>query len=110
MKQKDYDITRQANRDTKLSDDWLRRNGLASASFATTKLEIVRAQAMAHTLLTQNFDLLSKRQIHALTDFQAAAANKRESKTLTPAFCHCVMNISANINRKLFKQYRKLNR
>ena len=95
-------------KDDALTADWLRDNGLNAKTFNTTKLDIVRAQTMAHTLMTQHQALLSNKQLEALTDFQKAALNKREMARITPAFCLCVMNINANINRKLFKQHRKL--
>jgi hypothetical protein len=97
-------------KDDALTADWLRDNGLNSKTFTTTKLDVVRAQTMANTLMTQHLALLSPKQLHALNDFQKAASNKRERSRITPAFCHCVMNISANINRQLFKQLRKQER
>jgi hypothetical protein len=97
-------------KDDALTADWLRDRGLNAKTFNTTKLDVVRAQTMAHTLMTQHLPLLSNKQLHALNDFQKAALNKRKRSRITPAFCHCVMNISANINRKLFKQHRKLDR
>jgi len=97
-------------KDDALTADWLRDIGLNARTFTTSKLDVARAESMAHTLLTQHQPLLSRKQIHSLNDFQKAAATKRERARITPAFCHCVMNISANINRKLFKQHRKLER
>ena len=98
------------HKDDALAADWLRDNGLDAKTFTNSKLDVVRAQKTAHTLLTQHLPLLSKRQLHALNDFQHAASNKRQRSRITPAFCYCVMNISANINRQLFKKHRKLER
>jgi hypothetical protein len=92
-----------------LTADWLRDIGLNDKTFNTTNLIIVRAQTMAHTLLTQHRALLSNSQLHSLTTFKQACGDKRERQHITDAFCHCVMNINTNINRKLFKQHRKLN-
>ena len=97
-------------KDDQATISWLRSIGLNADALTANKLDVVRAQTMAHTLLTQHLPLLTNKQIHALKDFQKAAATKRERARITPAFCHCVMNISANINRKLFKQHRKLER
>lgn len=97
-------------KDDALAADWLRDIGLNTKTFATSKLDVARAESMAYTLMTQHLPLLSNKQIHSLKDFQKAASTKRERARITPAFCHCVMNISANINRKLFKQHRKFER
>ena len=97
-------------KDDALTADWLRDIGLNKKTFNTTNLIIVRAQTMAHTLLTQHRALLSNSQLHSLTAFEQACGNKRERQRITDTLCHCVMNINTNINRKLFKQHRKLNK
>ena len=97
-------------KDDALTADWLRDIGLNEKTFNTTNLIIVRAQTMVHTLLTQHRSLLSNSQLHSLTTFKQACGDKRERKRITDTFCHCVMNINTNINRKLFKQHRKLNK
>lgn len=97
-------------KDDALTADWLRDIGLNDKTFNTTKLNVVRAQTMAHTLLTQHPALLSNSQLHSLTAFEQACNKKRERQRITDAFCHCVMNINTSVNRKLFKKHRKLNR
>lgn len=97
-------------KDDALTADWLRDIGLNHKTFNTASLNATRAQTMAHTLLTQHLDLLSNSQIQSLTAFQQATATKRDLQRVSDAFCKCVMNINTNINRKLFKQHRKLNR
>ena len=96
-------------KDDALTADWLRDIGLNEKTFNTANLNVVRAQTMAHTLLTQHRALLTNSQINSLTAFEQAWDNKRERNRITDGFCHSVMNINTNINRKLFKQYRKLN-
>lgn len=97
-------------KDDALTADWLRDNGLNDKTFSTAKINAIRAQTMAHTLLTQHRNLLSNSQIQSLTAFQQATATKRDIQRVSDSFCKCVMNINANINRKLFRQHRKLNR
>ena len=97
-------------KDDALTADWLRDNGLNDKTFSTAKLNAIRAQTMAHTLLTQHRNQLSNSQIQSLTAFQQATATKRDIQRVSDSFCKCVMNINANINRKLFRQHRKLNR
>ncbi len=97
-------------KDDALTADWLRDIGLNEKTFNTAKLNVVRAQTMAHTLLTQHRALLSNSQLHSLTAFDQACSNKRERQHITDAFCRCVMNINTKINRKIFSQHRKLNK
>ena len=97
-------------KDDALTTDWLRDIGLNNKTFNTTNLIIVRAQTMAHKLLTQHRALLSDSQLHSITAFEQACGNKRERQRITDTLCHYVMNINTNINRKLFKQHRKLNK
>lgn len=96
-------------KDDALTADWLRDVGLNDKTFSTTKLKLVRAQTITHVLLTQHRALLSNSQLHSLTAFDLAVGNKRERAHITDALCHCVMNINTSVNRKLFKQHRKLN-
>ena len=97
-------------KDDALTADWLRDNGLNENTFASNAVEVVRAQAMTHTLLTQHRTLLTNSQLQSLTAFQQATATKRACQRVSAAFCKCVMNINTNINRKLFKQHRKINK
>lgn len=97
-------------KDDALTADWLRDIGLNEKTFNTVKLNVVRAQTMAHTLLTQHRALLSNSQLHSLTAFDQACSNKRERQRITDTFCHCVMNINTKINRKIFNQHRKINK
>lgn len=97
-------------KDDALTADWLKDMGLDEKTFNTAKINVVRAQAMANTLLTQHRDLLSKKQLHALTDFEKAFKSKRQRERITDAYCYCIMNINSNINRKLFSLNRKLDK
>lgn len=97
-------------KDDALTADWLRDNGLNDRTFNIAKLNAIRAQTMAHTLLTQHRNLLSNSQIQTLTAFQQATTTKRDIQRVSDAFCQAVMNIHTNINRKIFRQHRKLNR
>ena len=97
-------------KDDALTADWLRDKGLNVKTFNTANLNATRAQTMAYTLLTQHFNLLSNSQIQSLTAFEQVASTKRGIRQVSDAFCSCVMNIHTNINRKLFRQHRKVNR
>lgn len=72
-------------KDDALTADWLRDIGLNDKTFNTAKLNVVRAQTMAHTLLTQHRALLSNSQLHSLTAFEQACGNKRERQRICVA-------------------------
>jgi len=94
--------------DDALTADWLRDNGIATNSFNTTHVKLLQAQQTAHTLLTQNHNLLTSNQIKALKQFQHKMANKRARVKLKPEAAYTVLNISTKINRQLFSLNKQL--
>ena len=96
--------------DDGLTADWMREMGLDYKTFNTAKLNALRAKTMAHTLLTQHLELLNESQIQTLKAFQQTTATKKDIQLVSDAFCQAVMNIHTKINRKLFKQHRKIKR
>lgn len=97
-------------KDDALRSDWCREVGLDFNRFRRTKISILRARIMAHTLLTQHKKLLTNKQLETLVEFQKAANNIHKYNDISDAFCQCVMNIHTKINRKLFKEFRALNK
>jgi len=95
-------------KDDALTADWLRDNGIAVNSFATTHVKLLQAQQTAHTLLTQNKDLLTTSQIKTLMAFQRSMSNKSARAKLKPEHAYPVLNINTKINRQLFKLHKQL--
>jgi len=95
-------------KDDALTADWLRDNGISVNLFATTNVKLLQAQQSAHTLLTQNKDLLTTSQIKTLKVFQRTMSNKKARAKLKPENAYPILNISTKVNRQLFKLYRQL--
>ena len=95
-------------KDDALTADWLRDNGIAVNSFTNTHVKLLQAQQTAHTLLTQNLNLLTSNQIKALKAFQRKMANKKTREQLKPEHAFPILNISTKINRQLFKLNKQL--
>ena len=95
-------------KDDALTADWLRDNGIAVNSFANTHVKLLQAQQTAHTLLTQNLNLLTSNQIKALKAFQRKMTNKKTRANLKPEHAYPILNINSKINRQLFKLHKQL--
>jgi hypothetical protein len=89
-------------KDDALAADWLRDNGIAVKSFSTTHVKLLQAQKTAHTLLSQNFNLLTTNQIKTLKTFQRKMSAKDTRAKLKPEHAYPILNISTKINRQLF--------
>ena len=103
-----YQIRKQEQQDTQQADTWIRQQGLATGTFATTKLQLLQAQQTAHTLLTAHKHLLNQKQIKTLKKFQQKTNNKRTSTKLNPKTAYQVLNIGTKINRQLFRAYKQI--
>lgn len=95
-------------KDDALAADWLRDNGIAVKTFASTHVKLLQAQQTAHTLLSQNTNLLTAHQIKALKAFLRKMSNKTTLAKLKPEAAYSVLNISTKINRQLFKVHKQL--
>lgn len=96
--------------DDGLTADWLRDMGITVRMFNTADEKLLQAQKAAHTLLTQNINLLTTDQIQTLATFTKRMAHKNSRNKLTSKSAYPVLNISAKINRQLFKQYKQLDK
>ena len=90
-------------KDDALAADWLRDNGIAVKTFASTHVKLLQAQQTAHTLLTQNTNLLTAHQLKTLKAFLRKMANKKIRPLIKPEAAYPILNISTKINRQLFK-------
>ena len=91
-----------------LTADWLRDNGIAVNTFSSTHVKLLQAQKSAHTLLTQNLNLLTTSQIKTLKAFQRNMAHKNTRAKLKPEHAYPILNISNKINRQLFKLHKQI--
>lgn len=95
-------------RDDALTADWLRDNGLNHKTFDKAELIVVKAQRMAHKLLSQNRDLLTTQQLCELIEFEKACSIKRNRERITDAACYKVMNVNSSVYRKIAEKKRKV--
>ena len=105
-----YDEKRLEQRDKqqdKMTEMWLKENGLKVKTFQSLPLEQVQAASVAHHLLTDFSHLLNEAQAEALTHYSKAFHNKRLRKGITKAQAYRILNIGKKINRKMFRQYRQ---
>jgi hemoglobin-like flavoprotein len=91
-----------------LTADWLRDNGITVRIFNTTDDKLLQAQKTAHTLLTQNLNLLTENQISTLQAFTKRMKSKHTRSKLKPNHAYPILNIATKINRLLYKQYKQL--
>ena len=92
----------------KPANEWLAENGLCAKQLLNTELAIQQAQRIAYNLITHHHQLLSTQQITQLNQYIKAASYYNSRMRIRPQTTHKVMNIGSCINRKLFKQNRKL--
>jgi hypothetical protein len=91
---------------------WLKQNGISPKQFEDWSLPtyLLQAQLIAQNLLKHHANLLGQNEAASLNNFLRAMGNGNTRRKLTQAQANRVMNIGTATNRKLFKQYRQLNR
>ena len=91
----------------KLTNEWLKANGLDAKILTKWDKEMVQAKMVATNLLKHHARLLEKNQAASLNRFLVALQNKRTRDKIKKGDCYRVMNIGAAVNRQLFKAHRK---
>lgn len=105
-----YDEKRLEQKDKqheKMTEEWLKENGLKMKTFLSSPVEQVQAASIAHQLLTDFPHLLNEAQTEALKKYSKAFNNKRLRKKITQTQAYRILNIGKKVNRKLFRQYRQ---
>jgi len=90
----------------RIEHKWLTENGINTKTFITDPLYLVQAQQIAHNLLKHHSQLLEQNQAASLNNFLKAVGNGKERQRIKQRDAERVMNIGAQINRKLFKKIR----
>lgn len=91
----------------KLTNEWLKANGLDSKTFAEWNKELVQAQMIATNLLKHHAHALNESQTKTIKRFLAAIKNHKLRDKIKKGNCYQVMNIGAAVNRQVFKAHRK---
>ena len=89
---------------------WLKQNGLKPELLTALDIELLQAQKIAHNLLKYHASLLGHNQAETLNNFLNAMSFGSKRKKITKRTCYRVMNIGTEVNRKVFKQHRQLNK
>ena len=92
----------------KPANEWLAENGLCAKQLLNTELAVQQAQRIAYNLITHHHQLLNSQQITQLNQYIKAASYYNSRIRIQRQTTHKIMNIGSSINRKLFKQNRKL--
>ena len=96
-------IQHKTQRDTGLTDWWLRQNGINAQIIANTHSKLIQAQHEAHLLLSNHIDLLTTNQIKALKNFQRKMNTGHIRKKLKPEAAYTVLNISTKVARLMHR-------
>jgi len=105
-----FEILRKQGKDVRITEKWIKDTGLNVCVFNRLPVQVLKAQQVAHTLLTQNLNLLTTEQIKTLRAFQRKVGNTKNHKSLKPTTAYPVLNINNKINRQLFKKHRQLSK
>ena len=89
--------------DSKITDNFLREQGLNPNTFAVMDIKIVQAKRVASELLKSYSKHLSKEQIQAINKFNRKVANKKKCGQLKPAMAYPILNLAAKIKRQVHK-------
>ena len=103
-----YEIQRKEGKDVLTTEKWIKDTGITVCVFNHLPVQVLKAQQIAHTLLTHNLNLLTTEQIKTIRAFQRKVGNTKNHKNLKPSTSYPILNISNKINRQLFKQHKQL--
>jgi hypothetical protein len=110
LTQAQYQILCKHDKDTLTTEKWIKETGLTVCVFDRLPVQVLKAQQVAHTLLTQNKKLLTNEQIKTIRAFQRKVGNTKNHKNLNPSTAFPILNINNKINRQLFKQHNQISK
>ena len=91
----------------KLTANWLKQSGMDEKSFTVIELPFLQAQQVAHCLLKFHAALLNEEQTDLLNTYINDIKHKANRKTLTKTKVYRVLNLGKQINRQIFKAYKR---
>ena len=91
----------------KLTSDWLKQNGMDEKSFTVIELPFLQAQQVAFALMKHHADLLDEEQTAFVSGYLADIKHQAKRKKLTKKIAYRVLNLGKQINRQLFKAYKR---
>lgn len=103
-----HQITTRTQRDTALTDNWLKNRGLTEADLLNSQTLLLQAQKTAHELLLHHTLLIKSQKHEWLSDFAKRSASSRQRQRITNKECYAVLNYAKSIHRQVFKQHRHI--
>lgn len=91
----------------KLTSDWLKQNGMDEKSFTVIELPFLQAQQVANALLKFHASLLNEEQTDLLNNYINDIKHKAKRKKLNKTRVYRVLNLGKQINRQVFKAYKR---
>jgi hypothetical protein len=102
-----HHISTRTQRDTALTDNWLKNRGMTEADLLNSQTLLLQAQKTAHELLIHHSSQIKKQKHEWLSDFAKRSKHSRLRQRITNKECYAVLNYAKSINRQVFKQHRQ---
>jgi hypothetical protein len=110
LSHKQYAILQQQQRDTAISEQWLRSQGIESDSCIAIDLHLLKAKKLANEALNSWNHLMTAQQSQTLKTFSRQMNSKKARSRLTATQLNRVFAIVRQLRRQVFKQRRQIAR
>ncbi len=101
------DLTKEHLKKEQITNKWLKTNAIEKVFEKEDTLK-AKAYVAATNILKHNVELLKNGEYELLTDYCSAILNSKQRSSITKRNTYQILNLGKQVNRKLFKQYRKL--
>ncbi len=101
------DLTKEHLKKEQITNKWLKTNAIEKVFEIDDTLK-AKAYVAATNILKHNVELLKNGEYELLTDYCSAILNSKQRSSITKRNTYQILNLGKQVNRKLFKQYRKL--
>jgi hypothetical protein len=102
-----YHIAARQQRDTALTNNWLKNRGITERDLLDSRTLLLQAQKTVHELLLHHSALLKQHKQEWLTDFARRSKHSRLRTHITNKECYAVLNYAKSIYRQVFRQHRQ---
>ena len=88
------------------TDQWLKNQGLDPLSFTREEINLLRARAVTHELLTKRHALLNALQIQQLETFKQDLKNPH--RKITDKAIFQILNLGKKVHRRIYRDQKKI--
>jgi hypothetical protein len=103
-------IRRRELSDCEYTDAWLEQQGYDVRTFNSTAIKLLQAYTQAVQITQNHRQYLKSEQLKMLEEFIGKMKNSSHRKQLNPKTALPILNLTAKINRQLFKAHRQATR